>query len=269
VGEHVVTSMSELASRMAGVHGQAFRSRIMEERWHRGRNATREYKNLLGRIVKPGTRILHGGCGWDKHEVSRPFKGHCKVVGIDLDSRVQSMFHSPFCLASLSAIPFQNNSFDLICLEYVLEHVDNPGSAFREMARVLQPGGRVLILTPNLYSYKTLAAYLTPHKFHNRMGHLRYGPGHEVDMYPTLYRCNTPRRIKRLAEENDLQVRMIHFVTNGPTWFEKLPVLFEMFHLFHLAIERWEFVRQLRCALIVEIQKGETSPCTSAGEIPM
>jgi len=203
-------------------------------------------------------RILHAGCGWDRLEVSRPYTGICKVVGVDVDPRVASMYHSEFHLCSVSGLPFAANSFDLIFCEYVVEHLDDPASAFREMHRVLKPGGRILILTPNRYSYKVLGAAITPYQFHIWMGRIRYGRGHEADMYPTLYRCNSLSQIHRLASGTGLRPMRAELITNGPTWFERFPGLFMIFDLFHRAIARQEALRHLRCALLVELQKPES-----------
>jgi ubiquinone/menaquinone biosynthesis C-methylase UbiE len=181
------------------------------------------------------------------------------VVGVDVDGRVESMFHSEFHRASVSALPFPDDSFDLILMEYVLEHLEDPGAAFREMARVLKPAGHILLLTPNLYSYKSLAARFTPHRFHIVVGRVRYGRGHEADMYPTLYRCNTSVELRRLTETNGFRIAALQLVTNGPTWFEKLPVVFEVFHLFHVAIDRWDFAHELRCAFVVLLEKRPSS----------
>jgi hypothetical protein len=132
------------------------------------------------------------------------------------------------------------------------------------MHRVLKPGGRILLLTPNLYSYKVLAAACTPHQFHLWMGRIRYGRGHEADMYPTLYRCNTAAEFRRLARQTGLEVASIELVTNGPTWFEKVPVLFGIFDVFHRALARWELFRHLRCALVVELRNPEAALSTEA-----
>jgi ubiquinone/menaquinone biosynthesis C-methylase UbiE len=250
------------------IAGQESRSRIMRERWDRGRNATQRYKRRLSELVKPGMRILHAGCGWDRLEVSRPYIGTCKVVGVDLDPRVASMYHSEFHLGSLAELPFEANSFDLIFCEYVVEHLDDPASAFREMHRVLKPGGRILVLTPNRYSYKVLGAAITPHQFHIWMGRIRYGRGHEADMYPTLYRCNSPGQIQRLARDIGLRITQSELITNGPTWFERFPGLFMLFDLFHRTIARQEALRHLRCALLVELQKPESAAEASAARRP-
>jgi ubiquinone/menaquinone biosynthesis C-methylase UbiE len=233
--------------------GQEYRSRIMRDHWDKGSSATSRYKARVAELVKPGMCILHAGCGWDKLNVSRPYTASCKVVGIDLDPRVATLFHSEFHLGSLSEMPFESGRFDLIVCEYVVEHLDDPAAALREMRRVLKPGGRILILTPNLYSYKVIGAACTPHQFHLWMGRIRYGRGHEADMYPTRYRCNTVGQFRRLAQRVGLEAVRCELVTNGPTWFERFPIAFEVFLVFHRLIQRWESLRQLRCAMIVEL----------------
>jgi SAM-dependent methyltransferase len=232
---------------------KSFRARAMTERWANGQVATNEYRTRLTELVRPGMKILHAGCGWDRNEISRQFKKDCTVVGVDIDSRVGPLFHSEFHLGSLDALPFGDSIFDVIFSEYVFEHLTNPQGVLRELKRVLKPDGTILILTPNYYSYKTIAASVTPQKFHVAMGRHRYGSGHEADMYPTMYRCNTKALFERLASRAGLRIKSLDFVTNGPTWFQKIPGLFEVFHVFHLTIKRWESLKQLRCALIVEM----------------
>lgn len=241
---------------------------VMRDYWKNGESATGRYKARLAELVRPGMRILHAGCGWDKRDVSRPYRETCEVIGVDIDPRVAPMFHSQFHLASLSNVPLPSGSFDLIFCEYVVEHLDDPAAALREMRRVLKPGGRILVLTPNLLSYKGLAAAYTPQHLHIWMGRIRYGRGHEADMYPTLYRCNTTARFRRLAREAGLEMVRTELVTNGPTWFEKFPGLFELFHVFHRAIARWEPLSQLRCAMIVECACPKGRHATDAAPVP-
>jgi len=238
---------------MASLPGQASSARVMRDSWEKGQVATRTYREYLARLVRPGMKILHAGCGWDKSEISRQFKDTCSVVGVDLDPRVQSLFHSEFHLGSLDAIPFAAQTFDVIFSEYVFEHLADPLAALREMRRVLKPNGVILVLTPNYYSYKTIAARLTPQWFHVMVGRHRYGRGHEQDMYPTLFRCNTRRRFEQLARAADLSVRSLQYITNGPTWFQKIPGVFELFHVFHQTIRNARLAAPLRCAIMAEL----------------
>jgi ubiquinone/menaquinone biosynthesis C-methylase UbiE len=235
--------------------GQARRSRVMRERWNSGNNATDRYKARIAELAHPGSAILHAGCGWDKKDVSGPYRHLCRVVGVDADPSVATRFHSEFHLADLADIPLEDASFDLVLCEYTVEHLPDPLAALSEMGRVLKPGGRILALTPNLGSYKVAAAAVTPHSFHLAMGRIRYGAGQDADMYPTLYKCNTPGAFRRLARQAGLTILSTELVTNGPTWFERFPVAFGVFDLMHRAMERWEALRWLRCALIVELTR--------------
>lgn len=44
-----------------------------------------------------------------------------------------------------ASLPFEDNSFDLVIANHMLYHVNNPDAALKEFARVLRPGGRVVV----------------------------------------------------------------------------------------------------------------------------
>lgn len=234
------------------VFSRARRQQVLAESWESGGVATNAYKARLAEIVRPGMTLLHAGCGWDKNEVSKPFAANCRVVGIDLDPRVATLFHSSFELASLERLPFRDATFDVVFSEYVLEHVDDPVACFNEIRRVLKPGGSVVILTPNVFSYKSLIAAVTPYWFHVAIGRIRYGRGHEADMYPTRYRCNSERSVKAVAAGAHLRLARLEKINNGPTWFVRFPLLFGLGHLYHLLLKSRAF-SGLRCALLFEM----------------
>ena len=234
--------------------GQRSRAEVMRQHW--GRDGMYEYKRRVGQRVRPGMRLLHVGCGWDKAGVTRPYKDQCEVIGLDPDPAVAERFHSAFVLGTAEELPFEAASFDLALSEYVLEHVERPEAAFAEVGRVLKPGGRFVALTPNRHSYKALAAELTPHRLHQWLNKRLRGFD-EADIYPTVYRANTTRRLGELARAGGLAEPDVRLINNGPTWFVKLPVLFEAFHLFHQAMDRFEGLAPLRCALLFEAQKSE------------
>jgi ubiquinone/menaquinone biosynthesis C-methylase UbiE len=52
-----------------------------------------------------------------------------------------------FVAADLSALPFADGSFDGVTCGYVLEHVPDPAAGLSELARVMCPGARMLLLT--------------------------------------------------------------------------------------------------------------------------
>ncbi|KKP89279.1 MAG: Two-component response regulator [Parcubacteria group bacterium GW2011_GWA2_36_10] len=48
-------------------------------------------------------------------------------------------------------LPFVDNSFDLIWCSEVIEHLINPVKTIEEFERVLKPGGKMILTTPNSY----------------------------------------------------------------------------------------------------------------------
>jgi SAM-dependent methyltransferase len=231
----------------------------MRDRWKCGQNATIAYRQLVSNIVRPGDTILHAGCGRDRNNVTRAYREHCRIVGVDLDPRVEHSFHSEFHNCSLSDMPFSDSTFNLVVSEYVWEHIENPDGAFREISRVLKPGGILIVLTPNKWSYKGLGAWLLPFSFHIWMGNSRYGKGHDPDMYPTQYRCNTESAFRRFSKPHGLVMKSCQYLTNGPTWFERFPIIFELFNAYHLLLDALPAFARVRCAMIVLLHKSETT----------
>lgn len=52
-----------------------------------------------------------------------------------------------FLSADISRLPFPSNTFDCVTCGYVLEHLPEARPGLAELARVLSPGGRMLLLT--------------------------------------------------------------------------------------------------------------------------
>jgi SAM-dependent methyltransferase len=58
----------------------------------------------------------------------------------------------PLVAASAQAIPWPSASFDAVVADSLLEHLADPRAALRECARVLRPGGRLILWSPNRLS---------------------------------------------------------------------------------------------------------------------
>jgi SAM-dependent methyltransferase len=63
------------------------------------------------------------------------------------------------CQGSIYDLPFANETLDLIALPHVLEFVESPHEALREIHRVLRPEGRIIISGFNPYSLWGLRQY--------------------------------------------------------------------------------------------------------------
>jgi ubiquinone/menaquinone biosynthesis C-methylase UbiE len=55
--------------------------------------------------------------------------------------------------ATGEALPFPDQTFDIVYSTNVLEHTDDPAQVLREAVRVLKPGGMLQVICPNYFSY--------------------------------------------------------------------------------------------------------------------
>ena len=116
--------------------------------------------------VKPGEAVLDlaAGTGDITLRLAKRMRG--KGAGADIEGRLVSsdinaamlkigeerltnkgwLANLEFVIANAEALPFEDNSFDLITMAFGLRNVTHQDKALAEMARVLKPGGRVLVL---------------------------------------------------------------------------------------------------------------------------
>ena len=66
-------------------------------------------------------------------------------TGLDLSPSVARHYHKPFVVGSATSMPFPDKSFDAIWTVWVMEHIPEPEKAFREMRRVVKPGGLLFV----------------------------------------------------------------------------------------------------------------------------
>lgn len=67
-------------------------------------------------------------------------------VALDIDP-----LRKPDIVGDAHALPFGNASFSVVLCTEVLEHLRDPRKAFAEMARVVEPGGRLILTTRFVY----------------------------------------------------------------------------------------------------------------------
>jgi ubiquinone/menaquinone biosynthesis C-methylase UbiE len=88
-----------------------------------------------------------------------------RAVGIDLSPGMLELARSrglEVKEGSVTALPFDDASFDVTCSFKVLAHVPDIGKALAEMARVTRPGGVILAEFYNPLSFRGLAKKLGP-----------------------------------------------------------------------------------------------------------
>jgi ubiquinone/menaquinone biosynthesis C-methylase UbiE len=168
-------------------------------------------------------RWLDAGCGWrllgrDLEALENELVARARsVVGVDLDlphlHKHINIAHR-IC-ASLDSLPFPDSSFDLVTCNMVLEHLRNPEAMFREVSRVLAPGGRFMIHTPNRRNYlifvNIVAKKLLPRSLILKL--VNDGRSRD-DVFPTYYRANSVPKLRDLSKSSHLQPETTRFLTH-------------------------------------------------------
>ncbi|MEK6326933.1 MAG: class I SAM-dependent methyltransferase [Actinomycetota bacterium] len=95
-------------------------------------------------------RILDLGCGTGT--MLSYLRRFGEVEGVDADEQAvrycQARGHARVRLLESEALPYPDDSFDLLTALDVLEHIEDDGRALEEVARVLRPGGAFLATVP-------------------------------------------------------------------------------------------------------------------------
>lgn len=193
------------------------RYRAMRPGW---RSSGDQLEALVRSKVTPDSRILDLGCG--RGGVVELFWRDVKLAaGLDPDSPSLSEHRAPGMPVIRGVgerLPFADSSFDLIVCVWVLEHLQEPQATFREVRRVLRPGGHFLFLTPNLRNPLMLLNRLGKAlpRLQRRLVPRLYGR-EEADTFPVQYRANTVRALRELAGACGLEVAELRVVPD-PTY---------------------------------------------------
>jgi dolichol-phosphate mannosyltransferase len=134
----------------ADYDGRAYDSVVPLQRyWQR-----RRYQ-IVTRLTEGFKDVLDVGCG------SSRILGSRAMVGLDImmhKLRYGRRFGNPLVHGSIFELPFPDASFDCVICSEVIEHVPADEKVFSELERVLRPGGRLILGTPDYdrWQWRTL-----------------------------------------------------------------------------------------------------------------
>ncbi|MES2764582.1 MAG: bifunctional demethylmenaquinone methyltransferase/2-methoxy-6-polyprenyl-1,4-benzoquinol methylase UbiE [Bacteroidota bacterium] len=128
--------------------------------------------------AKPGMDVLD--CATGTGDLAIEFKknvGNGRVVGTDFCAEMLEFAPAKalkenvkveFSVADAMNLPFKDNEFDISSISFGIRNVDVPVRALSEMARVVKPGGKVVVLEfgqpKGVFNilYKTYSKYIMP-----------------------------------------------------------------------------------------------------------
>ncbi len=105
--------------------------------------------------LSPG-KLLDVGCG-DGRFLNEMRPRGWQVEGVEIDPQAVQVAREKYKLnvqmGDLEKVRYPDDSFDAITLRHVIEHLPNPVATLKECRRILKPGGRLVVVTPNTKSW--------------------------------------------------------------------------------------------------------------------
>lgn len=129
------------------------------------------------------------GCGPTPVAAGALVEAGFGVVAVDLSEIILRIAagdcdQAAFALADAEALPIATGSADVITCDDTLEHVFDQEAMVSELARVLRPGGRLLLVTPNASGYHVQLARVRAGLKGERhpRAHYHITPGHTREL---------------------------------------------------------------------------------------
>lgn len=112
----------------------------------------------------PAGRALDAACGTGRHTRHLVALGHA-VTGVDITTEMLAVAkanvpEATFDEGDLTALPYDDDTFDVIVSGLAIAHVADLHRAIRELGRVLAPGGHLVLSA--LHPFQTLLGWHAP-----------------------------------------------------------------------------------------------------------
>jgi ubiquinone/menaquinone biosynthesis C-methylase UbiE len=229
---------------------ETLRERYFDDAEHPYRILERSIEAAL----RPRATVLDAGCGRTAPMLVR-YRGRAeRLIGVDLVDFTESIDGVELYNWDLGKLGLPDNSVDLMYSRSVMEHVAFPRDVYREMHRVLKPGGQSIFLTANKWDYASIIASVVPNAWHPAIVRRTEGRA-ECDVFPTQYKTNTKGDVTRYARESGLEIEDFRYLGQYPSYFMFNSALFMLGTAYQKAIENVSWLNWLQGWLLVTLRK--------------
>lgn len=184
------------------------------------------FDQAIRRYLRPEHSVLDAGAGRGERFRYDYKTWVDQVVGVDLEEGVLTNPNlAEAHVADLADLPFDDATFDVVLTRCVLEHVEDPLSVFSELRRVLRLNGHLILRVPGRFHYASIAARLTPLRFHQWFNDQR---GFGAEAFPTFYRANDRPTLRRLAAATGYRIRELELLEIKPAYLDFHPLAYRV-----------------------------------------
>jgi len=229
-------------------------NQVLRDRWVSGQAAS----------LPKGSRVLDVGAG------SCPYRAlfaHCDYRTQDFASLQDEQlrygeYGSIDYVCDATDIPVDNGAFDAVMCTEVLEHVPEPIPVVRELARVLRPGGRLIITAP-------LGSGIHQEPYHFYGGYTPYWYEHflndagfadiKVESNGGFFRHYGQESLRFVVMTRPLAPGIPAWLTiaGAPLWLILAPILSLLFPVLGAALDRYDTERRFTIGYHVTATRRE------------
>jgi len=128
-------------------------------------------------------------------------------------------------------LPFDDESFDVVLATEVMEHLADHPTFVREAGRILKPGGRLVLSTPNIHRLKSRVTFFMTGRHDLLGGRLGWNTPPE-DIYATHHHPVNLSVLHTLLHQNGMRIPSMRITRSHPV----SVVLFPLYPLICLGI---------------------------------
>lgn len=159
----------------------------------------------VARLVGTHGSILDAGCSYGGFMHQLQQMGDWTLYGIDTDAGSIAYARQTYGLntetLSFEELP-ESEVYDCVIMKYVLDHLPSPRAAFEKLARIIRPGGYLILQLPNRQSWEAEV-----------FG--KYWHGWEIPRHTAYF---SERDIRRLATRYGFEVREVEHEATPNNW---------------------------------------------------
>jgi ubiquinone/menaquinone biosynthesis C-methylase UbiE len=221
------------------------------------------YLDELEHYITKESRWLDVGCGnriiptkspemLEKVRVLKEKASFICGVDRDMSYMADNKDISHLIVGDITKLPFPDNTFTVVTASMVVEHLECPIEALREIKRVLMPGGFFIFHTVNIFSYAGIILYMLPAVLKNHI--LKKKGGNPDESFKTFYRMNNIFSIKKNAATVNVEIDKTIFCETALVTYG-LGNIFHFFESCLIRILRCNCLRFFRTNLVVVLKK--------------